>query len=70
MTFFSDPECFLYRLFVLKMNWNVILPSSLDMPMQRYTSVKMIDALDPCAISKLLDFWFVVINVPQFPGFH
>lgn len=41
------------RLFALKMNWNVILPSSLGMPMQRYISVKMIDALDRCATSKI-----------------
>lgn len=41
------------RLSDLKMNWNVILPLNLGMPMPRYSSVKVIVVPGLCAISKL-----------------
>ncbi|KAG8483257.1 hypothetical protein CXB51_022254 [Gossypium anomalum] len=43
-----------FRLFVLRMSWRGILLSSLDMQMQRYTNVKMNDALVLCATSRLI----------------
>ena len=42
------------RLFVSKMNWSVTSQLSLGMPMQRFTSVKMIGVLVLCATSELI----------------
>lgn len=55
------------RLFVLKMNWNVILQSNLGMLMPRYISVKRIVALGPCVTSKMWPFTWIVIDVLCFP---
>lgn len=50
------------RLFVLKMSWRGTLPSSLGMPMQRYTNVMMIDVLDLCATSEccIYGLWLLI----------
>ena len=44
----------LCRLFVLRMSWSVISLLSLDMRMLRFTSARMINALDLCVTSEFL----------------
>lgn len=59
----------LCRLFVSRMSWSAILPSSWDMLMPKFINAKMIDALGLCAISMFV-FMVAWISIFYFCSSH